>query len=222
MAEVRLAADARRVMGSGESRRLRAVGKVPAVLYGHGVESQALVVDARDLRNALNQEAGVNALLSLEVESTRHLAMARQLQRHPVRRTVTHVDFVIVRRDEIVSVEVPVRLTGEALEVERADGVAEQQLFTLLVHAKPLDLPAHIDVDVSELTLGGSIRVGDLRLPPGVSTEVDPDDAVVVATAATAVPEPEMAEAEPEAGAGEAGEAAAPEGGRGEAERTER
>src|SRR5438067_689598 len=110
MQEVPLAAEARRSTGSGESRRLRAAGKVPAVLYGHGVTPQALTVDGRELRGALNQDAGLNALLSLEVDDARHLAMARQLQRHPIRGAVEHVDFVIVRRDEVVAAEVPLHL----------------------------------------------------------------------------------------------------------------
>ena len=220
MAEVQLAAEARRTTGSSESRRLRAAGKIPAVLYGHGVTPQSLVVDARELRGALSQEAGLNALLSLRVDSSQHLAMARQLQRHPVRGSVEHVDFVIVRRDEIVSVEVPVRLVGEADEVRKADGMIEQQLFALTVHAKPLDLPPHIDVDVSELAVGDAIRVGDLKLPKGVTTEVDAEEPIVVAQASAISAE---VEAEEEAAAEEAaaaevaaegdGEAASDEGG---------
>src|SRR5436190_5063984 len=147
MQEVSLAAEARRSTGSAASRRLRAAGKVPAVLYGHGVTPRALVVDARALRSALSQEAGLNALLSLQVDGDRHLAMARQLQRHPIKGGVEHVDFVIVRRDEVVSAEVPVHLAGEAAEVARADGVVEQQLFALTVHATPGNIPPHLDVD---------------------------------------------------------------------------
>jgi len=202
MAEVQLAADARPKKGSPESRRLRAAGKVPAVLYGHGIEPQSLVVDARELRGALNGEAGLNALLSLQVESVRHLAMARQLQRHPLRGTVSHVDFVIVRRDEIVSADVPIRLDGEPEEVNRADGVIEQQLFTLTVNAKPGDIPSHLEVDVSGLAVGDTLRVADLKLPSGVTTDLDPEDPVVVATASTMAAE---IAAEEEAAAEEAG-----------------
>lgn len=222
MAEVQLAAEARRQTGSSESRRLRAAGKVPAVLYGHGIEPQALTVDGRELRGALSQEAGLNALLSLEVESARHLAMARQLQRHPVRGSVTHVDFVIVRRDEIVSAEVPIRLSGEAVEVARASGVVEQQLFALLVHAKPGDLPPHLDIDVSGLRVGDTVRVGDLKLPTGVTTEVDAEEPVVVAQASAVAAEiaaEEEAAAEAaaeEAAAAEGADAAASAGGAGE------
>ncbi|HEX6596167.1 MAG TPA: 50S ribosomal protein L25 [Acidimicrobiales bacterium] len=185
MAEVQLVAQARPKKGSPESRRLRVAGKVPAVLYGHGIEPQSLVVDARELRGALTQEAGLNALLSLQVESARHLAMARQLQRHPLRGNVTHVDFVIVRRDEIVSADVTLRLVGEAEEVSRSDGVIEQQLFSLAVQSTPGNIPPHLDVDISGMAVGDTLRVGELKLPSGVTTELDPEEPVVVATAST-------------------------------------
>lgn len=189
MQEVSLVADAARTTGSAASRRLRAAGRVPAVLYGHGVAAQALAVDARALRAALVGEAGLNALISLSVGDARHLAMARQLQRDPLRGTLNHVDFVIVGRDEVVSAEVPVRVVGEALAVERANGVVEQQMFSLVVHARPGDIPSVVEVDVSDLVIGHSLRVGDLPLPAGVSTDLDADEPVVVAVAIQAAEE---------------------------------
>src|SRR5947207_3534600 len=142
MEEITLTADPTRPTGSRAARRLRASGKVPAVLYGHGTDAKALAVDARELRNALTGEAGLNALITLQVDSESHLAMARHLQRHPVKGTVDHVDFVIVRRDEIVAADVPITLVGEATEVNQNDGIIEQQMFTLPIKAKPLDIPA--------------------------------------------------------------------------------
>lgn len=206
MNEVSLVADVGRVSGSAEARRLRTAGKVPGVLYGHGVEPRSVTVASRDLRAALTSEAGLNALISLDVRGERHLAMARQLQRHPVRRSIDHVDFVIVRRDEIVSAEVNIHLVGEALEVEHADGLVEQQLFNLLVHAKPGDIPNAIEVDISGLAIGEAIRVGDLSLPAGVTTEVDPEETVVAGQAsrtAAEVEEEDALEAATAIGAGE-------------------
>src|SRR5437763_4057962 len=113
MEEVTLTAELGRPVGSRPSRRLRTAGKVPAVRYGHGTDPQALAVDARDLRNALTGDAGLNALITLKVDSESHLAMARQLQRHPVKGSVDHVDFVIVRRDEVVNADIPIQLVGE-------------------------------------------------------------------------------------------------------------
>ena len=199
MDEVSLVADVGRVKGSAEARRLRKSGKVPGVLYGHGVEPLPLAVGARDLRAALTSDSGLNALISLDVGGQRHLAMARQLQRHPTRRTIDHVDFIVVRRDEIVSADVPVNLVGEAEEVERVDGLVEQQLFTLTVHAKPADIPNAIDVDISSLSIGESIRVGDLNLADGVTTELDPEETVVVAQASSVAAEVEEDEAAAEA-----------------------
>jgi len=196
MNEVSLVADVGRVKGSAEARRLRTAGKVPGVLYGHGVDSLSLAVGSRELRAALTSDAGLNALISLDVDGQRHLAMARQLQKHPVRRTIDHIDFVIVRRDEIVSAEVNIHLVGEALEVEHADGLVEQQLFSLVVHAKPGDIPNAIEVDISSLSIGEAIRVGDLKLPSGVTTEVDPEETVVAGQASRTAGEVEEEDAE--------------------------
>lgn len=196
MDEVSLVADVGRVKGSAEARRLRLAGKVPAVLYGHGIDPLPLAVGSRDLRAALTSDSGLNALISLDVGGQRHLAMARQLQRHPVRRTIDHIDFVIVRRDEIVTAEVPVHLMGEAEAVHRADGLVEQQLFALEVHAKPGDIPNAIEVDISGLEIGEAIRVGDLKLPGGVTTELDPEEPVVLGQASRVSAEVEELEEE--------------------------
>ncbi|HET9458664.1 MAG TPA: 50S ribosomal protein L25, partial [Sphingomicrobium sp.] len=150
----------------------------------------------------------------IEVDGTSHLTMARELQRHPVRHTVVHVDFQVVRRDEVMAADVPLTLVGEADAVHRADGVIEQQLFSLTVHATPARIPHGIEVDIAKMVIGDTVRVGDVALPDGVSTEVDPDVAIVVAqppqvTEAALLTEAEL-EAAAEAGeeAGEAGEEA--------------
>ncbi len=213
MEEVTITADLGRPIGSRPARRLRASGKVPAVLYGHGIDPVALAVDARDLRTALTGEAGLNALITLKVDSDSHLAMARHLQRHPVKGSVDHVDFVIVRRDEIVTAEIPITLVGEATEVNQNDGIVEQQLFNLTIKALPMDIPAGLEADISGLVIGEAVRVADLKLPSGVETEVDPEEAVVVGQPPAAVELPEPAEGE-EAAEGEEGAegAAAAEG----------
>lgn len=215
-AEISLAAEANRPRGSRHSRRLRAAGRIPAIVYGHGIEPLAVAVDARELRAVLTTEAGFNALLNLSVDSGSHLTLARDIQRDPVRGTVIHVDFQIVRRDEIVSAEVPVVLVGEAEEVHRGDGVVEQQLFSLVVHATPARIPTSIDVDISGLAIGDTVRVGDLALPDGATTDIDPEQAVVVAQARQAEEIEQPAEgAEAEAGSGP-GEGAAGAGAAGE------
>jgi len=179
--DITLTAETGRRPGSSDARRLRSSGKIPGVVYGHGQDPLPVAVDARELRSVLTTEAGLNALLNLRVDGTSHLTLAREIQRHPVRNTVVHVDFLVVSRDEVISAEVPIALTGEAVEVERADGLVEQQLFSLTVHATPGRIPNAVEVDVSGLELGGTIRVGDLTLPDGVTTDVDPEAAVVLA-----------------------------------------
>jgi large subunit ribosomal protein L25 len=212
MAEITLVAEAGRPHGSPASRRLRRQGKVPAVLYGHGMVPIALAVEARELRNALSTEAGSNALLRVEVGSKHHLALAREIQRHPLRHTITHVDFQVVRRDEVMSAEVPVVLAGEAGAVHRGGGTVEQEMFALPVRAKPGDLPAAIEVSIEDLEIGQAIRVRDLELPKGVALDTDEEALVVAAHAprAVAVAEEEAAPpAEGEAAEAGAGPAAA-------------
>ncbi|MDA8062222.1 MAG: 50S ribosomal protein L25, partial [Actinomycetota bacterium] len=135
MAELTLVAEPGRATGSAASRRMRAAGRVPAVVYGHGAEPQAVSVDGRDLRIVLSGGAGVNQLLSLDVAGERHLALARVLQRDPVRSAVIHVDFQVVSRDEVISAEVPVNLVGEAKAVEQEKGIVEHILSSLTVRS---------------------------------------------------------------------------------------
>ncbi len=199
MAEITLVAEVRAERGSAASRRLLAAGRIPGVVYGHGDTPVAVAVNARSLRAALSTDSGVNALLDLDVDGERHLAIARELQRHPVRQTVSHVDFQVVRRDEVVSVEVAVNLVGEPLVVSRAGGSVEHLVLATQVRAKPADIPSSLEVDVSEMAIGDTITLGDVALPRGVELEGDAETAVVVAHPPKAI------------GADGAGEAASPE-----------
>jgi len=222
MPEISLVADAGRPAGSSSARRLRASGKIPGVVYGHGMDPLPVAVDARALRSALTSDAGLNALLSLSVDGTQHLTMAREIQRDRVRGTVTHVDFQIVRRDEVVAADVPVTLIGDAIEVHRGDGVVAQEIFSLTVRATPDRLPHAIEIDISGLAIGDHVRVGDLKLAEGVSTDVDPETAILVAqppqvSEADLITEDQAAEAAEAEAAAEGEEGAAAEGGEGAA-----
>ncbi|MHB1502455.1 MAG: 50S ribosomal protein L25 [Acidimicrobiales bacterium] len=180
MADITLLAEADRPTGSRPTRRLRAAGRIPGVVYGGGVDPLPVSVSGRDLREALSTDAGLNALLSLRVGGQSFVAMARELQHHPVRGTVIHVDFQVVDRDRPITAEIPVSLVGEPVELHRADGLLDQQLFSLTVSAKPADLPHQIEVDVSTLGVGDSLRVGDIPLPAGVTAEAEPDVLVAI------------------------------------------
>jgi large subunit ribosomal protein L25 len=211
MPEIPLQAEPRADLGSGESRRLRAAGRVPAVVYGHGADPMAISVDARELRHLLSGASGANTLIDLHVGSQQHLTLAREIQHHPVRQTVSHVDFQVVRRDEVVSAEVRLVLVGDAEEVTRAGGTVEQIVQSIAVRARPGDIPTGIDIDVSGLALGHTLHVRDLPQLRGVSYEADPDTVIVAAPVPHGVTAAEMAEVE---GAVEA-ERAEEAGGRG-------
>ncbi len=215
MPEITLAAEVGRPLGSRNTRRLRREGKIPGVIYGHGTEPLPVAVVGRDLRTALSGDSGLNTLLSLEAAGKTYLTLAREIQHHPVKGTVNHVDFVIVRRDEIIAAEVPISLIGEAIEVQRGDGLVDQQLFNLSVRAIPANVPSSIEVDVSELVIGGAVRVADLPLPEGVTTELDGESIVVIGQPPRVVVEEA---AEGEAAEGEAAEGEAAEGGEAPAE----
>ena len=205
MSEYQLAAEPRTDTGKGAARRVRASGRVPAVLYGHGIKPEPLSVDARDFTQAL-RSGGANTLLQLQFGSDRHLALAREIQRHPVRGTYIHVDFLVVRRGEKVTVSVPVHLVGDAPGVVQG-GILDQDLHQLSVEAEVTAVPESIEGDVSGLQIGDVLRVSELKVPSG-ATILDDLEASVVSVIAPTV---ERVEAEVEAAEGEAaaGEGAA-------------
>ena len=192
--QVALQARPRVGSGKGEARALRREGRVPAIAYGTGLESTAVSVDALELYHALHTDAGTNAILRLDIGGDTHLALAREIHRHPVKRSVLHVDFVTVNRDVKVTVDVPLRVEGEAPGVDEG-GVADLILFTLPVEVFPLEVPAEIVVDISEMQIGDVLRVSDLRLPSGVAALEDPERTVVTVTVPQLeVPEDELGE----------------------------
>ncbi|MEI8050218.1 MAG: 50S ribosomal protein L25 [Actinomycetes bacterium] len=184
MSEITLTAEVGRTLGSSATRRLRREGKIPGVVYGHGADPIAVAVEGKAIRTALNGEAGTNQLLELDTGTERLLVLAKVLQRHPVRGTLTHVDFQITGRDETVTVEVVVNLLGESLEVRHADGAIDQQLFTISVNARPGSIPTSLDLDISAMVPGDVLRVADLALPDGVTAQTDAEAAIAIAHAA--------------------------------------
>jgi large subunit ribosomal protein L25 len=213
MPEVSLVAQPGRVTGSSSTRRLRAEGKIPAVVYGHGTDPLPVAVGAREFQIAMSGEAGLNTLLSLEVDGKNFLTLARDIQHHPFKNVVTHIDFQIVRRDEVISAEITINLVGEAIEVQHGDGVVDQQLFTLHIKAKPADIPPSVDIDISGLTIGAALHVSDIDIPKGVELETDVEATVVAGqpprVQTTAEEDAELAAASGEAGVEGAADAAA-------------
>jgi large subunit ribosomal protein L25 len=211
--EVTLVADANRQVGKSAARKIRREGKIPAIVYGLGTDPQPVAVPGREFEHILHGPGGMNTLISLDMAGHQDLVLARQLVRHPVRRSLVHVDFIRVSRDVAVTAEVPIHLTGEARGV-REGGMLEQDTFTLSIEAKPGDLPNSIDADVSALSIGDQLTVADLKLPPGVVSTQEPGDLVAHVSTPIVVDLGEAPEGEEgEAAEGEEGEAPAAEGG---------
>jgi len=208
MAEIILQAIPRPPQGTRPARRLRGEGKIPGVVYGLGVDPVTLTVGWRELRAALITEQGMNAVINLEIGGERTPTLVKDMQRHPVRRNVLHVDFIRVDLDKTVDVEVSISLEGEAESVNREGGVVDQVLQSLLITAKPADIPSGLTIDISGLTIGDARRVGDIVLPEGVTTHVDPEDPVVTASHGVSEAELEAAEAEVAGDTGEEAEGA--------------
>jgi large subunit ribosomal protein L25 len=197
MASTVLVAQTGRDTGSAASRRLRGDGTVPGILYGHGMTPLSLAVERRDLRVALSGAAGVNTVLDLTVDGAVYPAIVKELQRHPVRRNVIHVDFIQVNLDEVITVSVPLRLVGEAKEVEQEGGLVDPAVDSIEVTTTPRNIPDEFVVDVSEMTMDTVIRLADVRMPSGVTATGDPESPVVtVLTMRAEVAELEAAEAE--------------------------
>jgi large subunit ribosomal protein L25 len=197
--QVTLTAEPRATRGKGEARRLRRMGRVPAVAYGSGLDATAVSVDGLELYHALRTDAGMNALIRLHIGGDVHLTLARELQRHPVRRDILHVDFVAVDRSRKVTVDVPIHLRGHAAGADEG-GVVDQALFAASLEVLPLEVPDELTLDVSDMQIGDVKRLADLPVPEGVTLLDDPDRAVVsVYRQAMDVPEEEPEEAEGEA-----------------------
>jgi large subunit ribosomal protein L25 len=193
--EVKLTAEMRTEFGKGAARRIRRAHKVPAVLYGHGTDPIHITLPGHETLLALRQ---ANALLSIDVNGTSQLALPKQVQRDPLKHTIEHVDLVLVRRGEKVTVEIPVVVEGEAAADTMIDVVAN----TVSVEAEATHIPQQITVSVEGVEAGTQITAGDLQLPEGSTVQLDPEALVVNITAApsAAEVEAELADAEAEAG----------------------
>ncbi len=180
MSEIVLSAETTRETGTRSSRRLRRAGRIPAAVYGLSQDPVSIDVDWPDLRRVLTTDAGVNAVIHLEFDGAKQMSIVKDIQRHPVRRDVIHVDFLRIDPKQDVTVDVPIVMVGEAKEVSDADGMVDQNLFSLTVNAAPDSIPNELEIDISDLVIGDSKRVGDIALPAGVTTDVDVEETVAV------------------------------------------
>lgn len=174
-----LSAEVGRETGSAASRRLRTQDRIPGVLYGHGMQPVSLSVARRDLRVALSGPAGTNTILSLSVDGKQYNAVVKELQRHPVRRTVAHIDFIQIDLSEEITMNVPLHLSGTAKAVLSAGGIVDPAVDLIEVRTTPNNIPNEIVVDVTDFTPETVIHLGELSLPAGVVALGDPNMPVV-------------------------------------------
>jgi large subunit ribosomal protein L25 len=201
--EVKIAAETRDEFGKGAARRIRREGRVPAVLYGHGTETRHLTLPGHDMMLALKTP---NVLLRLEgLKNGSEIALPKAVQRDPLKGFIEHVDLILVRRGEKVTVEVPLRVSGE---IAPGDGLLNQALVQIPVEADATNIPQGVDVDVEGMEIGQAVHASDLKLPPGVTLQVEPDTLVLHVIAQQVAEEPEAGEEAAE-GAPEAPEAVA-------------
>ncbi|SDO38238.1 LSU ribosomal protein L25P [Klenkia soli] len=197
MADFRLAAETRTEFGKGSARRTRRAGRIPAVLYGHGQDVQHLSLPAREFAAAL-RNGGTNVLLTVTLEGTEHLALTKAVQRDPLTRVHEHVDLLVVRRGEKVTVDVPIVVTGDVAP----ETIINFELNTVSIEVPATSIPENIEVDVTGRAAGEGFSAADLTLPEGAELLTDPEAQVIGFLAA---PTAEALEAELEAAEAEAG-----------------
>lgn len=201
--QVKLTAERRTGTGRAAVRKLKALGSVPAVIYGAKHEAQNLQVSRRDMSALLSHASGENILVELEIagdKAENRLALVQEVQHSPVGGDILHVDFHAVSMDEKITADVPLEPVGIAEGVKTFGGLLEQSLRSLEVECLPKDLPDRIDVDVTRLNIGDAVHVREIKLPEGVTTRIQPDLTAFSVMAPTVEEEPVAAAAEPSAG----------------------
>lgn len=196
MASASLSGNVRDNRGKGVARSLRASGRVPAVIYGHGREPQSLSIDTRELEKLLSHISAENTVIDLSVDGKASRTLIREIQRHPFKRQILHVDFQELVAGEKVIVRLPIVLMGVPAGVRMDGGVLDQTLRELEVEVDPSNIPNHVEVDVTELHIGASVHVSDITLPEGVEVVGDSDASVCVISAPRAAVETAAAEGE--------------------------
>jgi len=199
--EVRIAAEPRTEFGKGPARRERRAGRVPAVLYGHGTDTRHVTLPGHEVMMALKT---ANVLIRLDgLPGGNQLVLPKAVQRNPIRGTIEHVDLILVRRGEKVTVDIPVQVSGDIFP----GGLLDQQLIQVSVEAEATNIPAGVEVSVQDMEVGAEVRAGDLQLPAGSTLVTDPESLVLHVIAA---PTAEQLEAEIGVPEGEAAAAAEP------------
>ena len=178
--EANLKATLRESIGSGESRRLRNEGFLPAVIYGLGMDPVSIAVNAREFTNALKTNAGSNVILNLEVGKSKYTTLAREIQRHPYKNEFLHIDLIQIDLTQNVEADVQVNFLGTPVGVKDEGGLVQTINSTITVSTLPSTIPASLDLDISELNVGENATVLDVKLPEGVELATEDDDSILV------------------------------------------
>ena len=178
--EANLKATLRESIGSGESRRLRNEGFLPAVIYGLGMDPVSIAVNAREFTNALKTDAGSNVILNLEVGKSKYTTLAREIQRHPYKNEFLHIDLIQIDLTQNVEANVQVNFLGTPIGVKDEGGLVQTINATITVSTLPSTIPASLDLDISELNVGENATVLDVKLPEGVELATEDDDSILV------------------------------------------
>lgn len=186
MQQVTLQAEKRVTSGSRASNRLRREGRVPGVVYGKTVDTQPVHVAERDLYGVLHTEAGLNAVIEIDVEGTPVLTVAREVQRHPVNGSIEHLDFIEVRLDTEIEAEVGIEYLGTPVGVRDEGAIVEMIENSVTIRALPNAIPSSIEVSIAELRLGDTLKVSDLPEIDGVTYEVEADHPLLTVVAPAA------------------------------------
>ena len=201
MASAQLSAQARDNGGKGVARKLRSEGRVPAVVYGHGRDPQSLSISTRELERLLDRISAESTVIHLDIDGKGSRTLIREIQRHPFKRQILHVDFQELVAGEKITVNIPIILVGVPDGVRMDGGILDQVMRELSIEVDPSNIPNHIDVDVTKLTIGTSIHVGDITLPDGVESMDEDDATICVVSAPRAAVEEAAVEGEAEAAA---------------------
>lgn len=184
-----LSATPREGTGKGAARSLRASGRIPGVIYGHGRDPQPLAIDNRELEKLLSKITAESTVIDLTLDGKSAKTLIREIQRHPFRRQILHVDFQELVAGEKITVRLPIVLSGVPDGVRQDGGVLDQTLRELEVEVDPASIPSHIEIDVTPLKIGDSIHVRDVNLPEGVEVVTEMDSSVCVVSAPRAIVE---------------------------------
>ena len=203
MASAQLSATPRDQGGKGVARKLRSEGRIPAVVYGHGRNSQSLSISTRELERLLDHIAAESTVIDLDIDGKASRTLIREIQRHPFKRQILHVDFQELVAGEKITVRLPIVLMGVPDGVRMDGGILDQTMRELSVEVDPSNIPNHVEIDVTKLVIGSSLHVSDIPLPEGVEVVDDMEASVCVISAPRAAVEAAAAEegessAEPE------------------------